>query len=83
MKVQASYYAMLREIAGIDHDFYDLPDGSTVEALMAAVAARHPGIGERRKHLAVVSGSAYVNSGYRLSEGEDISLIPPVSGGRP
>jgi len=83
VKVQASYYAMLREIAGTDHEFYDLPDDSTVESLLAAVASRHPGIGARQKHLAVVSGNAYVNPGYRLSEGEDISLIPPVSGGRP
>ncbi len=81
MKVHAAYYAMLKDETGTASEAYDLPDGTTVSGLMAAIAARHPKFAAREKHLAIVSGDAYVDRSYRLKEGEEISFIPPVSGG--
>ncbi len=81
MKVTAVYYAMLREETGTGSETYELPDGAGISALMAAIGARHPKFTAREKHLAVVSGTAYVSRDYRLSDGEEISFIPPVSGG--
>lgn len=81
MQVRVAYFAMLRDLAGSDSELFDLPDGSSVGMLLEAVGERHPDIAARRKHIAVVSGESYIDTGHKLKPGEEIALIPPVSGG--
>lgn len=82
MVVSVRLFAMLREAAGRDALEVELPEDATVAQLLAAVG--------RREGLAAVSSSmtvvAAVNREYaapehRLRPGDQVALIPPVSGG--
>jgi molybdopterin converting factor small subunit len=77
-------FAGLRERAGRGElDVDDLPAGATVADAVARVRARVPGLDEvpfrvarNRALLAAGAGGAE-----RLADGDELALLPPVSGG--
>jgi molybdopterin converting factor subunit 1 len=82
MEVEVRLFAMLRERAGSESVTVDVPDGSTVAQALDAVGQEH-GLGELIAAMPVVMAvnREYAASSDRLSEGDELALIPPVSGG--
>jgi molybdenum cofactor biosynthesis protein MoaC/molybdopterin converting factor subunit 1 len=80
--VQVRLFAMLRERAGRDSLELELPDGATVADAMA-VLAREPGLDELLGELPVraARNREYVGDEEPLEPGDELALIPPVSGG--
>ena len=76
-------FAGLRERAGTDRILVTgLRDGATLGELKAQIARSHPGLGSLA-HVAGVVGTTYANDARALNEGDDVALLPPVSGGAP
>jgi molybdopterin synthase catalytic subunit len=82
MEVEVRLFAMLRERAGSDSVTVDLPPGATVRDALDAVGSRH-GLGELIAAMPVVMAvnREYADDGDTLSAGDELALIPPVSGG--
>jgi molybdopterin converting factor subunit 1 len=82
MEVEVRLFAMLRERAGRDSVTVDLPDGATVQQALAAVGATH-GLGELIDAMPVVMAvnREYASRDQALCAGDELALIPPVSGG--
>lgn len=76
-------FAVLRERAGRDRIVLtDVPVGSTVAELKALVAAEHPELGPLESVAGVV-GTSYARPETVVNEGDEVALLPPVSGGAP
>jgi MoaE-MoaD fusion protein len=82
MEVEVRLFAMLRERAGRESLTVELPEGATVREALAAVGDRH-GLGELIGAMPVVMAvnREYAEEGDALSAGDELALIPPVSGG--
>jgi molybdopterin converting factor subunit 1 len=82
MEVKVRLFAMLRERAGRDSVTLDLPDDATVSQAVEAVGRTH-GLGDLIAAMPVVMAvnREYAAAGDRLSAGDEVALIPPVSGG--
>jgi molybdopterin synthase catalytic subunit len=83
MLLQVRLFAVLRERAGRDSLEIELAEGATVaEALRALAAASEP-LGEALEAMPVVMAvnRAYAGEEETLSAGDELALIPPVSGG--
>ena len=80
--VTVRLFAILRERAGCDAMELELPDGSTTGDALSAVAEQ-PGLGDivERMPLAVAVNRDYSTEDRELSDGDEIALVPPVSGG--
>lgn len=76
VKVEVKLFAMLRERAGSDSVEVDLADGATVADLLAHLS---PLIGAMPVRAAV--NREYSAEGQALAPGDEVALIPPVSGG--
>ncbi len=76
MRLFASY----REAAGVGHIELDLPPGSTARDAIRAVLAEHPLVAEGRQ-LVIARNEEYVDASAALEDGDELALIPPVSGG--
>ena len=59
----------------------DLPAEATVGALVDEIARRHPGLTDKPDGLVVAVNDEYRDHLFVLSEGDEVALIPPVSGG--
>jgi MoaE-MoaD fusion protein len=80
MRVDVRLFASYREAAGTNHLSTELPAGARVGDLLRALQARVPGLGASRGLVAV--NRAYVESDDApLQPGDEVALIPPVSGG--
>ena len=82
MVVTVRLFAMLREQAGRGSLEMELADGATVREALDAIGERH-GLDELIARMPVVTAvnREYVGAASRLSEGDELALIPPVSGG--
>jgi MoaE-MoaD fusion protein len=76
MRVQVRLFAMLRERAGRDVLELDLPDGARVADALAAVDDLAGGL-----PLVLAVNREYAPPDQALAPGDEVALIPPVSGG--
>ena len=73
-------FASYREAAGVGHLQLEMPPGSAVKDVIADIARRHPLITEGRK-VVIAKNREYVTADEPLADGDEVALIPPVSGG--
>ena len=74
-------FAAAAQRSGVREMAVELPGGATVGDALGAVRERHPALGEFDGRLATAINAAYVPQTFLLSEGDELALIPPVSGG--
>jgi len=82
MQVQLRLFAVLRERAGRESLSLELDEGATVADAIVA-AAREPGLGEVLEKMPVRAAlnREYVDDDAVVGPGDELALIPPVSGG--
>lgn len=82
MTIRVRLFALARDAAqGADRLDLTLPDGATVADAMSTLAGRYSAIAPLASRLAVAVNLEYVPRSYVLNEGDELALIPPVSGG--
>ena len=77
------YLGMLSELAGRDSEPVELPDRAAVGELYATLQTRLPQLQQFRQSIALAVNYEYSDSDTELQEGDEVALIPPVSGGAP
>ncbi len=76
MQVRVRLFAVLRERAGADELQLELPDGALVSDALAQVQALTEGV-----PVVMAVNHDYAELGDALHAGDEVALIPPVSGG--
>jgi molybdopterin synthase catalytic subunit len=76
MHVTVRLFAGLRERAGTGRRALDLPDGARVAEVWPSLE-----LGDEPAGLVYAVNRAYVDRDSELSDGDEVALIPPVSGG--
>ena len=59
----------------------DLPEGATVGYLAEEMLRRYPSFANDPARLVVAINHEYRDHLYALEDGDEVALIPPVSGG--
>jgi molybdopterin converting factor subunit 1 len=81
MRVTVRLFGSLREAAGTRALELELPEGAKVEDLREALAARLPAAARLGPRVAVALNQEVAPAGTPLHEGDEVALLPPVSGG--
>jgi MoaE-MoaD fusion protein len=80
MRVTVRLFAGLRERAGTDRLQIELPEDAKVADVLAAMASTP--VGELRPRECVVAvNREYANADEPVNAGDEVALVPPVSGG--
>jgi molybdopterin converting factor subunit 1 len=80
MTITVRLFASLRERAGVSTLTRSVPDGTTAGALLAALQEDLPLL-RAAGRIALAVNSEYTGAEQRLHDGDELALIPPVSGG--
>lgn len=80
MRITVLFFAVYRELAGTANVEVALPERADVRALLAALRAR-AGLSALPAGVAVAVNRRYAEPGTILADGDEVALIPPVSGG--
>jgi MoaD family protein len=81
MKIAVQFYAQLRDIMRVQALDFDLRDGSRVSDLLENIYAKFPALRAHDKTILVGSGVEFVGRDYKLKDGDEIAIMPPVQGG--
>jgi len=82
LKVTVRLFASYREKAGTSEVEIELPQEATVGFLASLMAKQYPGITQRPDTLVIAVNQEYTDHLHGLSDGDEVALIPPVSGGQ-
>ena len=83
MRVQILFFGMLKEIAGRASDTLDLTEGASVADVLRHYERQIPRLKEALSSLALAVNQQYAGPDTKLNPGDEIALLPPVSGGTP
>lgn len=81
MTVRVLFFASLRNVVGSGELDVEVSEGSSAEALFASLCERWPGLTPYRPVLRVAAGEDLVPWSHILQPGQEVALLPPVSGG--
>ena len=82
MNVSVRLFAGLHDLIGQRQVQMKLPEGATVGDLRKKLSSEFPVILPFLNTLVCAVNEEYTPSEHRLREGDEVALIPPVSGGR-
>jgi MoaD family protein len=80
-RVRVRLFAMQREIAGTRDVELGLGDDATVEDAWNALVTLYPRLGPGRTSVRFARNGAYTAAETTLADGDEVAMIPPVSGG--
>jgi molybdopterin synthase catalytic subunit/molybdopterin converting factor small subunit len=81
MQVQVLFFGMLKELAGLGSDSLTLPDSATLADVISHYEGRIPRLKEMAGSIAMSVNREYAGPECKLKAGDEIGLLPPVSGG--
>jgi molybdopterin converting factor subunit 1 len=81
MRVTVLFFGVLKEMLSTESQTLDLPQGATVDAVLGYFRERMPQQPKLWSTLAVAVNQSYAPSGCLLRDGDEVALLPPVSGG--
>lgn len=78
MDITVRLFAAYADALGVSHTTVEMPEPATVGALRAALA----GLSSRLPPRPIIAVNAeYANDDQRITERDEVAVIPPVSGG--
>jgi molybdopterin synthase catalytic subunit len=81
IRIRVRLFAMQRELAGTREEVLELPTGATIEAAWQGIVAKHPVLAPGRPSVRFARNAAYAPATTLLEDGDEVAMIPPVSGG--
>ena len=81
MTIKLRMFAILRERSGISEIDLVLAEGATVSAAMEEIGKRFPKVTDLLGRTAAAVNLSYARGSDPLRDGDELALIPPVSGG--
>jgi MoaE-MoaD fusion protein len=81
MQVRVLFFGMLKDVAGRGDDTLSLPEQATLGDVLNHYEERFPRLKELAASIAMSINQEYAGLEAELKEGDEIALLPPVSGG--
>ena len=81
MRVSVRLFARLKELAGADTMTVEVPDSATVAEVWQAAIATVPALVPHGRALSCAVNTTFARMTQKVSDGDDVAFLPPVSGG--
>ena len=81
MQIRVLFFGVLKDLAGKASDSLSLPENATLEDVLSHYEQVIPRLKETAASLAMSVNQEYAEPATRLRPGDEVALLPPVSGG--
>lgn len=81
VKVKVLFFGLLKDITGHQEEWFEAPEGSTLQGVFDAYAARHPRLAELSSSIVLAANQQFGARSRVLFDGDEVAFLPPVSGG--
>ena len=83
VRVRVLFFGLLKDICGGAEAGLELPAGATTGSVFEHYAAAFPRLREMASSIVLARNHEFATAREPLSEGDEVALLPPVSGGSP
>jgi len=83
MHIRVLFFGVLKDLVGRSSETIDLPEDARVQDVLSHYARQVPKLGPMLPALAVAVNQEYSPAERALAAGDEVALLPPVSGGAP
>ena len=83
MQIRVLFFGVLKDLAGKASDSLSLPENATLGDVLSHYEQIIPRLKETASSLAMSVNQEYAGPATRLRPGDEVALLPPVSGGSP
>ena len=83
MQISVLFFGVLKELVGRSSEILELPEGARVEAVLRHYSQQTPRFAAILPSLALSVNQEYSREDLVLRAGDEVALLPPVSGGLP
>jgi molybdopterin synthase catalytic subunit len=81
VQVRVLFFGLLKDICGSAESRLDLPAGATTGSVFEHYAAAFPKLRQMASSIVLARNHEFSTAQEALSEGDEVALLPPVSGG--
>jgi MoaE-MoaD fusion protein len=81
VRIHVLFFGVLKELLGRASEALELPEGSTVADVLSHYESETPKLREMLPSVALSVNQQYAGPGAVLAQGDEVALLPPVSGG--
>lgn len=81
MRISVRLFAMQRQQTGLRQLMLDVPEGATVMTAWRALVTAHPTLEPAGTTVRFARNGVYADGAEQLEDGDELAVIPPVSGG--
>jgi molybdopterin synthase catalytic subunit len=81
MQIRVLFFGVLKDLAGRASDSLSLPENATLGDVLSHYEQAVPRLKDCMSSIAMSVNQAYAGPAARLQEGDEVALLPPVSGG--
>jgi molybdopterin converting factor subunit 1 len=79
--IRLKLFSLAKDLAGFDEKLVEVPPGSHSEAVIDYLTGLNPSFERWKPSLRIAVNLTYVDNSHPLREGDEVAVIPPVSGG--
>lgn len=79
--IRLKLFSSARELAGFDERLLEVPSNSPSDAVINYLTRQNPQFERWRPSLRIAVNLQYVDSQHPLQDGDEVAVLPPVSGG--
>ena len=81
MKITIKFWSYFRDFAEFDETSLEVDEGETLGDVHSKVMAQFPKLAEMKNSTLKAVGVDYRTDDFIVSDGDEVSLFPPVQGG--
>lgn len=81
MKITVKLFAILKDRAGVGEVVLELNDGVSISSAADALKSKFPSLCDFLPRVAYAVNREYMPADTKLRDGDELAIIPPVSGG--
>ncbi len=81
VEIRVLFFGLLKDVCGKADDRLQAPDGANAGFVFDHYASLHPKLAEMAGSIVMARNREFTNRGQALADGDEIALLPPVSGG--
>lgn len=81
MNITLKLFSLAKDLAGFEERPLNLNDGASAEAVVQYLAQVNPKFEQWKQSLRLAVNYEYVSHQHPLRDGDEVAVIPPVSGG--